>query len=105
MEADHPTTTSGMLLLNGLPVRTQITLDAHSEAYLTNEQFVGIKSLPEGWHCVSWSLASSDAPTTTSEESASRGQGTSYHSEGSVRHVLMRWFDQAEVTVRELDRV
>lgn len=82
-----------MLLLNGLPPRTQIAIDAQHEAYLTNEQFSGIKSLPAGWHCISWSI-------TSTHEDSQAGP-----SEGSVRNVWLRWFDQGETAVRELDRV
>ncbi|CBQ70577.1 conserved hypothetical protein [Sporisorium reilianum SRZ2] len=84
----------GALLLNGLPPRTQLTLDAHSEAYLTNEQFAGIKALPPGWRCVSWSIPASDA---SSNEAAGPSQA-------STRNILLRWFDD-DVAVRELDRV
>ncbi|CDR87676.1 uncharacterized protein SPSC_03469 [Sporisorium scitamineum] len=87
----------GTLLLNGLPSRTQLILDAHSEAYLTNEQFAGIKALPSGWHCVSWSIPSSD--TSPSEA----GPVGPY--QNSTRNILLRWFDDEEVAVRELDRI
>ncbi|SPO21707.1 uncharacterized protein UTRI_01190_B [Ustilago trichophora] len=86
---------SCMLLLNGLPSHTQISLDGHSEAYLTNDQFTGIKSLPPGWHCVSWSIASGD----------SSGGDAMGPSEGSIRNVLLRWFEEGEVAIRELDRI
>ncbi|KAJ1039213.1 hypothetical protein NDA11_001363 [Ustilago hordei] len=85
---------NGMLLLNGLPTGSQFTIDSHTEAYLTNEQFAGIKGLPAGWHCISWSIAS----TQSSFQAGAVGV------EGSVRNVLLRWFDEGEASVRELDR-
>ncbi|KIS71263.1 uncharacterized protein UMAG_01163 [Mycosarcoma maydis] len=88
---------SAQLLLNGLPPRTQITVDAHSETYVINERFSGIKSLPTGWHCISWSIPSSDSST---DQCASARP-----SEVSLRNVLLRWFDDGETAVRELDRL
>ncbi|EST06231.1 A1 cistron-splicing factor, AAR2 [Kalmanozyma brasiliensis GHG001] len=80
------------LLLKGLPGRTQLALDAQQDAYLNNEQFTGIKNLPAGWHCVSWSIA-----TTSSDD-------TPGPSTGAVRNLLLRYFDEGEVVARELDR-
>lgn len=83
---------SATLLLTGLPARTQLALDAQQDAYLTNEQLAGIKGLPAGWHCVSWSIASSSSEDTP-------GPST-----GTVRNLLLRYFDEGEVVGRELDR-
>lgn len=88
---------SAKLLLQGLPSRTQINLDAHPEIYLTNEQFTGIKSLPPGWHCISWSIASSES--STNDASQATPSATSF------RNVLLKWFDQDEIAVRGLDRL
>lgn len=87
--------TNSILLLNGLPPRTQLTVDGHSEAYLINEQFAGIKALPPGWHCISWSIAPNQDSSQTGGVAA----------EGSVRNVFFRWFEDGEVSIRELDRV
>lgn len=92
---------SAMLLLNGLPPRTQISLDAHPEAFLTNEQFAGVKSLPPGWHCVSWSIAAHD--TSSGSGQNAEYQTTPALTESSIRNVMLRWFDKGEITVRELD--
>lgn len=96
LEQDMTSCSSGAkLLLSGLPPRTQIALDAHSETFVTNDQFSGIKSLPPGWHCISWSIASAEP---------SSGD-TAGPSESSVRNILLRWFDKDETVVRELDRL
>lgn len=87
---------SAKLLLQGLPPRTQVSLDAHPEVYLTNEHFAGIKSLAPGWHCISWSIASSEL---SSNEGSQAVPATS-----SIRNVLLKWFDDDEISVRELDR-
>ncbi|TKY84952.1 hypothetical protein EX895_006032 [Sporisorium graminicola] len=97
MSASKAAQDPATLLLNGLPPRTQLILDAHSEAYVTNEQFAGIKELPAGWHCVSWSIPA----LTSSSDQADATEPSST----STRNVLLRWFDADEVAVRELDRV
>ncbi|KAJ9477559.1 hypothetical protein PHBOTO_001121 [Pseudozyma hubeiensis] len=84
---------SARLLLQGLPSRTQISLDAHPEIYLINEQFAGIKSLPPGWHCISWNIASSESSTNDASQATP--------SVTSIRNVLLRWFDEDETAVRE----
>ncbi|SNX82558.1 uncharacterized protein MEPE_01264 [Melanopsichium pennsylvanicum] len=100
MEAPYRT---GMLLLNGLPSHTQIALDAHSEAYVTNEQFAGVKGLPPGWHCVSWSIASSEASAKEAVKPHLAARIDS--AEGSVRNLTLRWFDEGDIVIRELDRI
>ncbi|GAK63078.1 uncharacterized protein PAN0_002c1280 [Moesziomyces antarcticus] len=85
-----------VLILNGLPARTQLVLDAHPQAYVINDQFAGIKSLAPGWHCISWTLASEP-----SNEADAGGPSV----EGSIRNVTLRYFESAEIAVRDLDRI
>lgn len=102
MSADRGSDASALLILNGLPSHAQISFDAHPEAYLTNDQFAGVKSLPPGWHCISWSIASSEEPASKSEDL--RPANAVGPLEGSVRNVMLRWFEQGETAVRDLDR-
>lgn len=96
-EAQRLFKVSSFLLLQDIPVNTQISIDAYPQAYLTNDQFQGIKLLPPGWHCISWNVRE---PLHSDEEAAQLAFG----GQESVKHVLLRWFDQGEVAVRSLDR-
>lgn len=85
-----------VLLLNGLPARTQLVLDAHPQAYVINDQFAGIKSLAPGWHCISWSLDS---------EAGNEANAGGPSVEGSIRNVALRYFESQEIAIRDLDRI
>ncbi|KAN0060428.1 hypothetical protein ACQY0O_007758 [Thecaphora frezii] len=100
-EAQRLFDTNAFLLLSGLPARTQLTLDAHPASYLTDPNFRGIKFLPAGWHCIGWSVPSTASPSDS--QSAPTAPQASEAAFG-VKHVLLRYFDAAEVAVRSFDR-
>ncbi|PWZ03170.1 hypothetical protein BCV70DRAFT_12744 [Testicularia cyperi] len=100
--------THGFWLLEGLPERTQLSIDAHVDGFLTNSQFSGIKFLPSGWHCLAWHTPNTASVSTAEhghEQEPSQIEPPTLAAHGAIRNATLRWFEPGEVVVRCLDPI